>query len=118
MIGIEKEMKISKIYNAKIKENVMLRILKQIDGCFSNNHLFILMVENRDELKKYLEGNNIICAIHYPKPFYDEIAYQHKQGKFEKMDFYKNKLLSLQMYPELTENNVLLICDIINIMNK
>lgn len=110
----EKRNEISKLYNANIKENSMLRILKQIDGCFSNNHLFILIVENRDELKKYLEENNIICAIHYPKPFYDELAYQHKHIKLEKMDFYKNKLISLPMYPELSENNVLIICDKIN----
>lgn len=109
-----KRNKISKLYNANIKENSMLRILKQIDGCFSNNHLFILIIENRDEMKKYLEENNITCAIHYPKPFYDEFAYQHKHIKLEKMDYYKNKLLSLPMYPELSDESILYICDMLN----
>jgi dTDP-4-amino-4,6-dideoxygalactose transaminase len=105
---------ISQIYNQNIKENKLLKILKPINNCSSNNHLFVLIVKNRDELKKYLEENNIMCAIHYPKPFYDEFAYQHKKEKFEKMELYKDKLLSLPMYPELSIKNVLIICDMIN----
>ena len=105
---------LSLIYNINLKENDFFRILKPINKCSSNNHLFIIIVENRDDLKKYLEENNIKCAIHYPKPFYDEVAYNHKRVLSEKMELYKDKLLTLPMYPELPEDDVLLICEAIN----
>lgn len=106
---------LANIYYNNIKETNNLKIIKPIDNCISNIHLFILIVENRDELKEYLENNLVSCAIHYPKPFYDSNAYKHIiVNNCEKMDFYKDKLLSLPMYPELQQDNVLKICNLIN----
>ena len=74
------------------------------------------IVKNRDALKKYLEDNNIQCAIHYPKPFYESNAYKHiNTNNCENINLFKNNLLTLPMYPELTEVEVLNIC--ININN-
>lgn len=105
---------IANLYHSLINENDKIRILKSIYKCKSNYHLFIIIVENRDELKKYLENNNIMCAIHYPKPFYDEEAYKHKKIKTKIFDLYKNKLLSIPMYPELTKEKVMFIIKKIN----
>ena len=59
--------------------------------------------------------NKISCAIHYPKPFYETNAYKDKTYQnCEIMEKYKNKLLSLPMYPELEYNKVHYICKIIN----
>lgn len=92
-----------------------LRILKPIINCVSNIHLFVILVNNRDDLKSYLENNNISCAIHYPNPFYDSIAYKHViVNNDDKMQEYTNKLLSLPMYPELLEEQVMYICNLIN----
>lgn len=107
--------KLANLYNTNIIENDKLHILKPIEKCISNYHLFILIVENRDELKKYLEEHNIMCAIHYPKPFYETDAYLHiKQSNLDKTDIYKYKLLTIPMYPELNENDVILISNTIN----
>ena len=63
----------------------------------------------------YLEQNNIKYEIHYPKPFYDTNAYKNNNfSKCETMDKYKNKLLSLPMYPELDKSSVRYICETIN----
>jgi dTDP-4-amino-4,6-dideoxygalactose transaminase len=107
--------KLANIYYENIKENKNLRILKPIDSCISNIHLFIIIVENRDELKKYLEENNIQCAIHYPNPFYETNAYKHiNNNTLEKTNYYKSKLLTLPMYPELLEESIKYICEKIN----
>jgi dTDP-4-amino-4,6-dideoxygalactose transaminase len=106
---------LSKIYYENIKENNDLKILKPINNCISNIHLFILIVNNRNELKKYLEKNKISCAIHYPQPFYYTDAYKHiKINNCDKMEIYKDKLLTLPMYPELEKSEVLYVCEKIN----
>ncbi len=110
----EKRIYNANLYYNKIKENSGLRILKPIDKCISNIHLFILLVDNRDELKKYLENHNIMCAIHYPKPFYEETAYLHKNGNYPIMNSLKDKLLTIPMYPELSEKDIENICTVIN----
>ena len=105
---------IANIYKKNLK-NTKIRLLKNIENCQSNYHLIIIISEKRDALKKYLEKNNISCAIHYPKPFYETNAYKNKLLQYcEKMEKYKNNLLSLPMYPELDEKSVLFICEKIN----
>ena len=107
--------KLADIYYNNIIQNDRLRILKPIENCISNIHLFILIVEDRDNFKKYLEDHNITCAVHYPQPFYETEAYKHIiLNNFEKMEFYKNKLLTLPMYPELSEESITYICEKIN----
>jgi dTDP-4-amino-4,6-dideoxygalactose transaminase len=106
---------LSKIYYENIKENNDLKILKPINNCISNIHLFILIVNNRNELKKFLEKNKISCAIHYPQPFYYTDAYKHiKINNCDKMEIYKDKLLTLPIYPELEKSEVLYVCEKIN----
>lgn len=105
---------IANIYRKNIK-NIKVRLLESINNSKSNYHLMIILTDKRDELKKYLEDNNIMCAIHYPKPFYETNAYKNKNFQYcEKMEKYKNKLLSLPMYPELDKSSVLFICKTIN----
>ena len=109
-----KRIEIANIYKKNIK-NSKIRILESIDNCESNCHLMIILTEQRDELKKYLEENNIKCAIHYPKPFYETNAYKNKSFQYcENMEKYKNNLLSLPIYPELEHSKVYFICSIIN----
>lgn len=109
-----KRIEIANIYKNNIKNN-KIRLLESIDNCESNYHLMIIILDKRDELKEYLEENKISCAIHYPKPFYETNAYKDKTYQnCEIMEKYKNKLLSLPMYPELEYNKVHYICKIIN----
>ena len=63
----------------------------------------------------FLQENGIKCAIHYPHPFYETEAYKHiKVSNCHTMDKYKNNLLSLPMYPELAQEEVLYVCKKIN----
>ena len=102
------------IYKKNIK-NKKIKLLENVNNCKSNFHLMIIISDERDKLKKYLEKNNIICAIHYPQPFYETNAYKNKSLQYcEVMETYKNKLLSLPMYPELDNTSILFICKIIN----
>lgn len=69
-------------------------------------HLYVIISENREELKKKLEEAGIETAIHYPValPFLDA----YKKNKHSKEEFpvaveFTGKILSLPLYPELTK---------------
>ena len=106
--------KLADIYMNNLNNN-LIRIPEIDKNCKSNYHLFIIITEHRDLLKLYLENNNIQCAIHYPKPFYKSLAFiEDNDIILDKMEGLKDNLLSLPMYPELEENNILYICNLIN----
>ena len=43
---------------------------------FNTYHTFVVQVDKRDELKKYLNKNGISTAIHYPIPIHLQPAYK------------------------------------------
>jgi dTDP-4-amino-4,6-dideoxygalactose transaminase len=78
-------------------------------------HLFVIQTNYRDALQDYLKNKGIECLIHYPIPCGELKA-------FENLDIcsptncltQSKKILSLPMYPELTEDEIKYICDNIN----
>jgi len=75
-------------------------------------HLYVIRANNRDELQKHLRENNISSGIHYPRalPYlkaYDYLG--HKPEDFPLAYEYSNKILSLPMFPELSNNQLITI---------
>lgn len=68
-------------------------------------HLYVVRVDNRDELKNKLESNNISVGIHYPIPLHLQPAYDYlgyEKGDFSITETVSEEILSLPMWPELT----------------
>jgi len=68
-------------------------------------HLYVIRVDDRKKIINYLSENNINTGIHYPTPLPFLNAYKylnHKPEDFPISWDYKDKILSLPMYPELT----------------
>jgi dTDP-4-amino-4,6-dideoxygalactose transaminase len=109
-----KRIKLAEQYFESLKEDD-IKILKPIKGCISNYHLFVILTDKRDELKKYLESKNIFTAIHYPNPFYESDAYKHiDSSQCLNMEKFKYKLLSIPIYPELKKEQIIYISNMIN----
>jgi dTDP-4-amino-4,6-dideoxygalactose transaminase len=67
-------------------------------------HLFVVRVENRDELMKQLGAAGIGTGIHYPIPLHLQKAYRdlgYKSGDFPRSERIASEILSLPMYPQL-----------------
>ena len=79
-------------------------------------HLYVIRCDSRDKLKKYLEAKGVSTAIHYPCPLPLLEAYDYlklNKNEFSVSDSYKNQILSLPMFPELSKGEIVYITDLI-----
>jgi dTDP-4-amino-4,6-dideoxygalactose transaminase len=75
-------------------------------------HLYVIRTQQRSELQKHLKEKGISSSIHYPTPlpFLKAYAYlEHKPKDFPVSYKYRNEILSLPMFPELIENQIIYI---------
>jgi len=69
-------------------------------------HLFVIQCRRRDELMQYLNAHRVQCGIHYPIPIHLHGAFEslgYKKGDFPAAEASANRILSLPMYPEITD---------------
>lgn len=72
-------------------------------------HLYVIRVRNRDALSQYLSTKGIATGVHYPIPIHLQPAYQslgYQQGDFPVTEEVASQILSLPMYPELTDSQI------------
>ena len=77
-------------------------------------HLFVIRVEDRDGLKDYLKSKGISAGIHYPISLPNQPAYAGRgfvHDDYVVSSGQQNKLLSLPIFPELSEDKLEYICD-------
>lgn len=72
-------------------------------------HLYVIRVPDRDRLLNHLQENGVAVGIHYPVPLHRQPAYL-SQG-YDKLllpntERVASEILSLPMYPELTEEQI------------
>lgn len=84
-------------------------------------HLFVIQAERRDQLQTHLTDRQIGTGLHYPLPLHLQKAYQHLgqgAGAFPVAERAAGRLLSLPMYPTLSEGEVARVADAIRSFYK
>jgi dTDP-4-amino-4,6-dideoxygalactose transaminase len=69
-------------------------------------HLYVVQTEARDALQKHLSAAGIQTGIHYPVPVHLQPAYRslgHRLGDFPVAERQAARVLSLPMFPELSD---------------
>jgi len=79
-------------------------------------HLYVIRTDRRNELKAYLDSKGIETSIHYPRalpnlPVYKHLGHQSKD--FPVASAYQDQILSLPIYPELTDEQIEYVCNTI-----
>jgi dTDP-4-amino-4,6-dideoxygalactose transaminase len=72
-------------------------------------HLYVIRIARRDELARFLKDKGIETVIHYPIPLHLQPAYKglgYRRGDFPVTEKLLDEILSLPMYPELTEAQI------------
>lgn len=107
-------------WNKQRRENASYynQLLSNIEGIITpkerNNakhvyHLYVIRTKFRDELLKFLKSKSISTGIHYPIPIHLQLAYSdlgYKKGSFNLAEKYANMILSLPMFPELSQEEI------------
>ena len=104
---------IAKIYHRELAESG-LRLLEELPETLSVHHILPLFTEQRDGLRAYLQKAGISTALHYPVPVHLQPAYRHLwygEGDFPETERACKEVLSLPIYPELTDEALLSIVD-------
>jgi dTDP-4-amino-4,6-dideoxygalactose transaminase len=81
-------------------------------------HLYVIRTGRRDELRAHLQNRRVATVVNYPKalPFYPAYAYlQHQPGDFPKAHANQSRILSLPVYPEITQEQVVAVADAIRV---
>jgi len=77
-------------------------------------HLYVIRTEKRDALRKYLSEAGVATVLNYPKalPFYPAYAYLgHVPGDFPVAYANQANILSLPIYPEMTERMIAYVAE-------
>jgi len=85
----------------------------------ANEHIFhqyTLRVERRDELQQHLKAKGIGSAVYYPIPLHLQECFAHlgyRSGRLPVSERAAHEVLSLPVYPELTNQQLDYVCETI-----
>ena len=77
------------------------------EGCLPVYHLYTVQTDRRDSLQAALRAEGIGSGVYYPTPLHPQPAYRelgHREGDFPEAERLARQVLSLPLYPELTDD--------------
>lgn len=77
-------------------------------------HQYVVRAADREGLKDFLHKRGIATAIHYPMPIHFQEAFAdlgYVKGDFPVAEKCMEEILSIPIFPELTEQEISMICD-------
>ena len=77
-------------------------------------HLYVIQTGRRDDLQRYLLEQGVECLIHYPVPVHLQKAYASndwKSGDFPLTEKLAGRILSLPIFPGITEAQQNYVCN-------
>lgn len=103
---------IAEIYNRALQG--IVETPKENEGNFHVYHLYVIRTPKREDLKDYLSAKGIDTKIHYPVPIHLQLGFAdlgYKEGDFPNSERYSKEILSLPMFPELRDEEVVKVCE-------
>lgn len=83
--------------------------MREVPGRRGVYHLYVVRARDRDDLRDALAEKGIATGIHYPVPLHMQPAYEslgYKQGVFPVAERVTAEIVSLPIFPELTDEMV------------
>ena len=108
-------------YNNAFNELPNINIPQESARCFHVYHLYVLRVSNRESFRNYLSENGITTLIHYPIPVHQQVAYRESLIQSEFLPITEacaSEIVSLPVFPELTEDQINNIIKVVKSWNS
>jgi dTDP-4-amino-4,6-dideoxygalactose transaminase len=102
----EKRRSNAHIYQRLLATIPSVKVPQDVEFTRSVYHTFVIKAQDRDNLKAYLTDKGVGTAIHYPVPIHLQEAAKdlgYGLGSFPVTEEQSQSILSLPVYPELTE---------------
>ena len=100
---------VARAYAAEL-EGLPLVLPRQADGDTHVWHQYVVRTPERDRLRQVLSDRRVMTAVHYPEPVHRQPAYAARlaigPGGLPVTDAVTPEVLSLPIYPELTDESV------------
>lgn len=107
---------IARIYDRGIVNPIVLKPT-ELEYGEHNYHLYVIRCARRNELQSHLAGSGITTLIHYPIPLHMQEAYSelgHGSGSYPVSEQLAQEVLSLPIFPELTDDEAKHVVDCTN----
>jgi dTDP-4-amino-4,6-dideoxygalactose transaminase len=104
------------LYRKHIRRNDVT-LPSEAEGCHHVYHQFTVLTDRRDQLQEALSRSGIASAVYYPVPLHRQEVFRDspsRHGAFPVSDRLAARVLSLPMFPEITEDEILTISGVIN----
>jgi len=99
------------IYKKNLVEDC---ILPENENGKSVYHQIVIRHSKRNEIRKGLADNDIGSAIYYETPIHLQPIYQEYGYKLPNSEKFSKEVMSLPSYPQLTDEQILVICEHVN----
>ncbi len=101
-------------YYDSIFNDLGIKIIQSFDNSEPVYHLYVIQIDDRDKVMESLKEKKISCGVHYPLPLHHQPAFKYLNYGKDSLPYTEsaaNRILSLPMYPELTEKQIDYICN-------
>lgn len=111
---LKKRQERAELYNGLFKASGLtvsghVKIPYHLPGCRHTYNQYTIAVSKRDELRDYLKQRGVGTTVYYPLPLHLQPVFKdlgYKAGDFPHAEQAAESVLSLPMFPELTEEEV------------
>nr|HPH60449.1 DegT/DnrJ/EryC1/StrS family aminotransferase [Candidatus Syntrophosphaera sp.] len=103
-------------YNEKLAGIPQVKIPYIVEKAVTIYNQYTLICAERDALLEHLKDRDIGCAVYYPKPLHLQECFAelgYKEGDLPVAEQTARQVLSIPIYPELTEAQKLYVFDAI-----
>jgi dTDP-4-amino-4,6-dideoxygalactose transaminase len=109
---IEKRRQLAGLYDSLLPAS----IIKPVEMPWAKHvyYVYVIRTPDRDSLRKWLDTRGVSTGIHYPVPIHQQEAWRACGGDSVSLPVTEKitgEILSLPMYPELTEEEIKYICE-------
>lgn len=107
----------TKRYDSLLASTAGIRLVKNRVGAESVAHLYTVLCDDREALRSHLTSRGIETGLHYPIPLHLQPALSSmgfKSGDFPVAEAWAQNILSLPLFPELTEEQLVYVAAALN----